>query len=335
MRRLRPIVSKIREITITWCVWCLAALHVRRHYIRTIRHGAVPLAEASRIAVLVHFDRQGRFLRYQQYLVGALEEAGFAVIIASNSPRIDQATLKQVLPRCAAVIHRRNVGLDFGAWRDALGVIGDIAGLECLVIANDSVFGPLQDIAATLERCDFADADVWGMTDSYDVRYHLQSYFLIFGPAALASDCFRDFWKRLRYIAHKRTVILLYEVGLSQALLKSGLRVKALFPYSQLVDAVLRQAVKGRPEGHALGAAFFDTLLQNVNSGVPLNPTHYFWEYLITSLSFPFLKRELVEKNPVAIPFVINWRNALRESTNFPVEVIDEYLQTATRNRIF
>jgi hypothetical protein len=159
------------------------------------------------------------------------------------------------------------------------------------IIVNDSIFGPLQDITTTLERCDFAEADVWGMTDSYDVRYHLQSYFLIFGPAALASDCFRDFWKRVRYIGQKRSAVLLYEVGLSKALLKSGLRVKALFPYSQLVDAVLEQAMAGRPDGHALGADFFDMLLQKVNSGVPLNPTHYFWEYLITSLGFPFLKR--------------------------------------------
>jgi lipopolysaccharide biosynthesis protein len=335
MRRLWSSVSRTRDITISWCLWCLAVLHFRRHYIRATWHGAVPLAEALRAAVLVHYDRQGRMLRYLQYLVRALEQAGFAVIIVSNSPRIDQTTLKQVLPHCAAVIHRRNVGLDFGAWRDALSLIENITGLKCLVIGNDSIFGPLQDIAAVLKRCNFAVADVWGMTDSYDVRYHLQSYFLIFGSTALASDCFRDFWKRLRYVGHKRSVVILYEVGLSQALLKSGLRLKALFPYSQLVDAVLGQAIAGRADHHKLGADFFDMLLQRVNSGIPLNPTHYFWEYLITSVGFPFLKRELIEKNPVAIPFVINWRNALRQSTNFPVDLIDEYLQTAARNRIF
>jgi hypothetical protein len=339
MRRLTSYVFVTSYKVISWVLWCLAALRFRRHYIRRVRQGAVPLAEASRVAVLVHFNRQGRFLRYLCYLVRALEQAGFAVIIASNSRRIDEVTLRQVLPHCSAVIHRRNVGLDFGAWRDALTMIENITGLERLIILNDSIFGPLRDITTTLERCDFAAADVWGMTDSYDVRYHLQSYFLIFGRAALASDCFRDFWKRVRYVGHKRSVVLLYEVGLSQALLKAGLRVKALFPYNELVDAVFRQAVRqavvGRPEGHALGAAFFDTLLQNVNSGVPLNPTHHFWEYLIASRGFPFLKRELIERNPIAIPFVINWRNVLRQSTCFPLEVIDEYLQTAARNRVF
>jgi hypothetical protein len=335
MRRLRSYIFVISYKAISWVLWYLAALRFRRHYIRTVRQGTVPLAEASRVAVLVHFNRQGRFLRYLCYLVRALEQAGFAVIIASNSRRIDEVTLRQVLPHCAAVIHRHNVGLDFGAWRDALTLIENITGLERLVIVNDSVFGPLQDIGTTLERCDFAAADVWGMTDSYDVRYHLQSYFMIFGPAALASDCFRNFWQGVRYVGHKRSVVLLHEVGLSQALLKSGLRVKALFPYSQLVDAVLGQAIAGRPDGHPLGANFFDMLLQNVNAGVPLNPTHYFWEYLITTLGFPFLKRELIERNPVGIAFVINWRNAIRESTDFPIEVIDEYLQTAARNRVF
>jgi Rhamnan synthesis protein F len=323
------------ETAVAWLFWCLASLHFRRHYIRTIRHGGVSLSAASRVAVLAHFDRRGRFLGYFRFLVCALERAGFAVIIASNSRRLDEVTLAQVLPHCSAVIHRRNVGLDFGAWRDALAVIDGITRLERLIIANDSIFGPLQDIATILERCDFATADVWGMTDSYDVLYHVQSYFLIFGPAALASDCFRNFWKRLRYIGDKRSVILLYEVGLSQACLRSGLRVRALFRYSQLVDAVIGQAVAGRPDRNALGADFFDLLLKNVNSGIPLNPTHFFWEYLITSLGFPFLKRELIEKNPSAIPFLINWRNALRQSSDYPVENIDEYLQTTARKLIF
>jgi hypothetical protein len=173
---LISLVFATRYKAISWVLWCLAALRFRRHYIRTVRQGTVPLVEASRVAVLVHFNRQGRFLRYLCYLVCALEHAGFAVIVASNSRRIDEVTLRQVLPHCSVVIHRRNVGLDFGAWRDALTLIENITGLERLIIVNDNIFGPLQDITTTLERCDFAEADVWGMTDSYDVRYHLQSY---------------------------------------------------------------------------------------------------------------------------------------------------------------
>lgn len=329
-RFLRP----SRVIT-TRLLWCLATVHYRQNYIRTIRHGGVSLAAASRVAVLVHYDRRGRFLSYVRYFVCALNQAGFAVVVASNSRRVDQESLTQVLPHCAAVIHRPNVGREFGAWRDALTMIGDVTRLECLIIANDSVFGPLGKIEQVLRRCDFNVADVWGMTDSYSMRYHLQSYFLIFGPTALASRCFHDFWRRVRYLGHKRSVIELYEIGLTSALLRAGLRVRALFPYTELVDVVLRQAVEGRPEGYGLGADFFETLLQRVNSGVPLNPTHYFWEYLITRLGFPFLKRELIEKNPAGIPFVINWRNALRRSSDFPLEMIEEYLQTAARNRIF
>jgi lipopolysaccharide biosynthesis protein len=359
LRSIFSLFSRPGEIVITRLLWCLAFLHFRPHYIRTVLPGGVSLAAASRVAVLVHFDRRGRFLSYVRYFVCALNRAGFAVVIASNSRRIDQDSLAEVLPHCAAVVHRPNVGREFGAWRDALTIIGNITRLECLVIANDSVFGPFREIGPLLQRCDFAVADVWGMTDSYFRRYHLQSYFLIFGPTALASRCFHDFWRRVRYVRHKRSVIELYEMGLTRAFLSAGLRVRALFPYTQLVDAVLQRALEARPDrpalatqlfdtllqdadlvaprkgARALAAQFFDTLLQAANSGLPLNPTHYFWEYLITALDFPFLKRELVEKNPVGVPLVINWRNALRQSTDFPIEMIEEYLQTAARNRVF
>ena len=261
--------SRSGEIVITRLLWCLAFLHFRPHYIRAVRPGGVSLAAASRVAVLVHFDRRGRFLSYVRYFVSALNRAGFAVVIASNSRRIDQESLAEILPHCAAVVHRPNVGREFGAWRDALTVIGNITRLECLVIANDSVFGPFSELGPLLQRCDFAVADVWGMTDSYFRRYHLQSYFLIFGPTALASRFFHDFWRSVRYLRHKRSVIELYEMGLTRALLRGGLRVRALFPYTQLVDAVLQRALEARPDGPALAAQLFDTLLRDADLVAP------------------------------------------------------------------
>ena len=37
-------------------------------------------------------------------------------------------------------------------------------------------------------------------------------------------------------------------------------------------------------------------------SGQPVNPTHFFWDVLITDYKFPFIKRELLFHNPAQIP---------------------------------
>jgi lipopolysaccharide biosynthesis protein len=335
LRRAKSLASQYARVGISGVQYGLACLHLRRHYIKKTWHGPVPLTNASRVALVVHFDRRGRFLRYFQHFVSALHSAGFAVIVISNSPKIDETTLSELVPSCAAVIHRKNIGLDFGAWRDGLTLLSELSSLEALVLANDSVFGPVTNIAAILQKCDFDEADIWGMTDSYDGRFHLQSYFLVLGRAALTNPYFSEFWRRVRYLQHKPTVIRFYEVGFTQKLLAGGLRARALFPYPQIARAIVDRAMKADPNEHELLTAYRDLLLVHINGGSPLNPTHFFWDYLITDAGFPFIKRELLEKNPMAIPFMVKWRGTLQESTDYPIELIDEYLQLNLRNRIW
>src|SRR5215475_9125504 len=227
LRRARELASQCLRDGIAGMHYGLASVHLRSHYIGKTWQGPVPLENASRVALLVHYDRRGRFLRYFQHFARALHDAGIAVIVISNSPKIDEITLSELLPSCAFVVHRKNIGLDFGAWRDGLTLLPNLNAIDTMILANDSVFGPLGNIGAILQKCNFLDADVWGMTDSYDNLYHLQSYFLLLGRAAIADPSFSKFWPSVRYLHHKSTVIRYYEVGFTQQLLDNGLRVRA------------------------------------------------------------------------------------------------------------
>jgi hypothetical protein len=198
--------------------WYGSIFRSRTPRIRRQWAGARSLQTAGKVAILVHFTRDGRFLSYFRYLLRELDRAGFAVIIVSNARKLDLKAIDALLPHCAALIHRHNVGYDFGAWRDGLSLIPDYRKLDRLVLTNDSVFGPLQDLGAAIEQCDPERADVWGVTDCYSGRYHLQSYFLVFNRMALESKVFNKFWRTMRYIENKRVVIYKYEIGLSQAI---------------------------------------------------------------------------------------------------------------------
>jgi lipopolysaccharide biosynthesis protein len=316
--------------------WYGGAWRSRAPRIRQRWTGERPLATAQRVAVLVHYSRRGAFLRYFRYLVEQLDRAGFTVIIVSNSPKIDAAAVPSLLPHCALVLHRYNVGYDFGAWRDGILEIPDLSALQQLLITNDSVFGPLQDLVPVLSRCDSAEGDVWGITESFDTRYHLQSYFLAFNEAVLREAKFRNFWEKMRYVENKRVVIYKYEIGLSQLLLKLGFRLRALYPYRELTGVVLQQSMDDfEINKHPLVSDYSKHVLQTINFGYPLNPTHYFWETLVLKLKCPFIKRDLLEKNPVGVPLLGNWRNAIASASDYPIEYIEEYLQEASRNRVF
>ncbi len=60
-------------------------------------------------------------------------------------------------------------------------------------------------------------------------------------------------------------------------------------------------------------------------------PTHYFWDDLVTVFSCPFIKRDLLEKNPVGIPTTRQLARRDRQRQRLPpVEFIEEYMQEAS-----
>jgi hypothetical protein len=44
-----------------------------------------------------------------------------------------------------------------------------------------------------------------------------------------------------------------------------------------------------------------------------LNPTHSFWDVLVTQCGSPFIKRDLLRRNPLRIPGLIRWVDLLAQ----------------------
>ena len=285
------------------------------------------------VAVFTHFDRRERLADHVLAYVRALHASGFSVAFVTNSGSLHQDSLTALQPYCRAVIVRRNVGYDFGAVREVLDLLGlPRIETERLLIANDSVYGPLVPIAEMVARANFNEADVWGPTDSWQSRYHLQSYFLLAGRQAITSPAWRAFWRSVRQVSSKRWVVARYEVGLTQKLLKAGLRCRPLWPYHDLLKTTAAAIL---PDG--VGSAIDDPVEQMrrkatqrirsaAASGVPLNPTADLWRQLLLA-GFPFLKVELLRKNPTQVPDITDWRSVLAELPGADVAMIERDLQ--------
>ena len=210
----------------------------RSTYIVERQSGDRELAGAKRVAVFVHFDRQGRVHDYVLYYLNCWRGAGFEVVFVTNAPGLAAESLAKLKPLCALILRRENIGYDFAAYKDAIGTLGDVGELDELVLVNDSVYGPFEDLTTILSRCDPTRAAVWGITDNWFRRFHLQSYFLLFKHPALASEVFTRFWSSVRYVQSKRWIIEKYEIGLTQALLQNGFRCSALYPYRRVVETL-------------------------------------------------------------------------------------------------
>jgi lipopolysaccharide biosynthesis protein len=240
---------------------------------------------------------------------------------------------------CAGILIRRNIGYDFAAWREGLDYLKLPRGnTDMLLIANDSVYGPLRPLDPILAQIDFDAAELWGATESWQTRYHLQSYFLLAGRRALTSEAWRRFWQNVRPVQSKQWVIRHYEVGLSQALIRGGMRCAAIWKYTDLIGDVDPALVGGDDDALANDPSLTarrshaGRIRQGAVSRRPLNPTSDLWRQLLRT-GYPFLKRELLRENPTGVLDIAEWRDEVRDKLGAGTELIEADLKEVLRDR--
>ncbi len=305
--------------------------HLRRmgNYVRRAWPGDDPSSASSQYAIYAHYDRKGVVHDYVVEQIRQLAAAGFRIVFVSNARRLSMASVAAIRPYCWRVVWRRNVGYDFGAYKDGIATIGDLSRCDRLMIMNDSVYGPFRPIIDAINSVDPSETDCWGITDCWIGQYHIQSYFVLFLKRAIVSPGFRKFWRRLPYVNSKSWIIENAEIKLTQALTQQKLRAAVLCPYWDVAKVVLNKLEASRgaelTQGHR---AFLDRLHQKLQFGTPLNPTHFFWDTLITDFNCPFIKRELIRENPVGIIYPWRWPEVVATCRDYDAGPIRRHLQS-------
>ena len=297
-------------------------LHVLKHNIDPNRFNSEVLSEraerapgvGARIAIFNHYDPLGRIDPYVAHHVGCLYAMGFAVVFMSTAPKMEGASVNRIAPSCWLVLKRKNIGLDIGGWPCAARQIRRVGQLELakysqIVFANDSVFGPLKPLESIFRSMEDRTLDIWGITESHERVPHLQSYFLVFQNAGRA---FLDNWlRKYQVVADREELIARYEIGLSVAAQRAGLRIGALISASMLVEPMPSETPQ---VGHALPHG--------------VNPVHAHWRRTL-ELGAPFIKRDLIVRSEVRVSEPLPWREAIAKLTpGYPLSLIEGYLET-------
>ncbi len=307
----------------------LAVMFVPR--LRRVFDGGDPNASSRRYAVYVTYDKHSLVADYVVDQLSALVRLGYRVVFVSASPKLAEENVAKVARHCWRILHRRNIGHDFGGYKDGVRQIGRLETLEALILMNDSCYGPLVDLDA-VEKCARAsDANLWGITDSWQSNYHVQSYFLRIDSHALNSAAFRRFWKTLLPCQSRRLVIRTGEIRFTQTLVRNAMTTQVLCPYQAVANRVL-QLILSRTAGDTAAILprerkYLGWLADEISRGTPLNPMHSFWDVIIAEFGCPFIKRNLLRQNPARIPGVVEWAAFLARHTQYDTDLIDRHLK--------
>jgi rhamnosyltransferase len=201
------------------------------------------------------------------YILSYLEalRAECDAVIFVSTASLSDAELAKLSPWCKKATLRENVGWDFCMWQSALAEL-DLSSCDELLLVNSSVFGPLFPLRPIFEEMSRRDCDFWGMTDSFEIAWHLQSYFLLLKRPAFTSERFKTFFDGVLPYRDKDQVIRSYELGLTRFLQEGGLVPAAFVPMASWLKS---EAAKQRLCARRRNATVFYPM-ELLRAGMPL-----------------------------------------------------------------
>jgi hypothetical protein len=295
--------------------------------------GIRPDADATRIALYVHYSATGQISEMVRRQLDLLGQVGFSIVFISMADGIPDADWQSVRQLAALVVQRPNFGLDFGAWRDLLPEVRRRWSVpQALLLANDSVLGPIHPLAPAIEAMRAGGDGLFGLTESLQGGVHLQSYMLLARGTAAVGDLMH-FVQNLPVSHSKWLLVRMGEVRLSRWMRRRGHRVAALFSYDRLVRATVADPEE-RSRLQLVYRRFHDFERLSTEAAVmalhrwPLNPTHHLWRVLAVQFSYPFLKTELIRRNPARLPGVTDWKTLVPSDSPCPLAVLEAHIAT-------
>jgi lipopolysaccharide biosynthesis protein len=268
----------------------------------------------QRVAILATFAPESKDVNNVRQINSYLRKNGY--FIANVNPGCglhDDIHDDQILSylNCDLYIERSNTGYDFGSWSEGFFVLKQQGILNAdqtqeLLIINDSCFlaDPNSDL---VERARGIDADVVGLTDSYQFLHHLQSNFLLVRRYQHCDTLLESFFEEYqsRTLLSKDDVIQYGELALARKFKQMHIQCKAVFEIQQLTDII-----RSKYANYAVDSWEGLTLVK-LNEGQLLNPHHYLHEALYGDQRCPLIKKQFLRDNPGDYPDIERYRKSL------------------------
>lgn len=229
-------------------------VYVEQLRIRDVVQGNIA-KKSDRFAVFVLYSKT-TLPSFTTNLIDAVACTNLNLVVVANS-ELDALTKARLLDQCWLLVERCNLGRDFGAYKDAIGVLlREQNRIDRLILLNDSLFYFKRGLDDLIRRID-GGQDFIGVTEVFEFHYHVQSFALSFGPRVINNKRFRKFWRRYRPISTRRWSIHRGEIALTRCLVRSGFRPTILFQAAELRPRLAELPVRGILESIHLLPTFF------------------------------------------------------------------------------
>lgn len=205
--------------------------------------------DSSNWLIISAFCPISRLSELQKFQIKTYKNVGYKIILVVNTEIFHTYTKIADENIAEIVIQRENVGYDFGGWKLATAVIGNLNNAKTITFTNDSILPYSEDYLKILQKkCEVNTSDVIFLTENNEHEFHRQSYFYVLGAGANKNKGLRVL-EDLKLYRSKDKVIRNCELKLSKMFELAGLTTSCLYQiglskenptinsWSKLIDA--------------------------------------------------------------------------------------------------
>jgi len=234
-------------------LWVYIAKAKGYKYLKTFNN-CMPVLKPKlkrRISFYAHYDEKNEISSQDLKVIKFLAEFTNNCVFITNS-KLSVKEKAKIEPYVSYIIERKNVGYDFGAWRDAFIQYGfqNLNEYDQLILINNSIFGPVFDMDKIFSKMENELTDFWGITlfpelsdGSYlrkkSIAEHIQSYFYVFEKQVFTSKEFKEFWINVKNVSTLVKVVAKYESELTSVLSKAGFKYSVYIPETRYLSKYL------------------------------------------------------------------------------------------------
>ena len=211
------------------------------------------------------------------------------VLISTNLKKKE----KKKIPKNINVIIRKNIGYDFFSYKIGLDYFlkkKNKLDINLFFLNSSVLFVNTNKLIKSLNNLKLGKDEIWGLTKSFELTEHIQSYFFCFSTSILKNKIILNWWKKVKPYKKRQTIVNKYELGMSDLMIKNNIKLQSIFKKNiNMFPKNMAQKITQR----------YKEVFYNQKKLYKKNPTNYFWRDFYTQ--FGLVKIELIKLNPKKI----------------------------------